>query len=331
MVVLGLSLCALLAVGLVYRDRAGAATVTPTSTAATTTTTAPPVLTGTLRNVVYSQTPSGPLAMDITFPGRPGPHPVIVWVHGGGWMNGSKDAQPLPDYIAEQVTRRNFVAVSIDYRLAGWTADGTPVNAFPDAVDDVKTAIRFLKANASRYDLRADMVLLSGQSAGGHLAALAGTSSSLGALEPSGLSPVLAAVDDTVRAVIDVVGISDVGAWGNDNVSSWTSEPVAAFLGCPRWTSGPPDCSKASEAKASVAPYVSAASPPAFLAYGALDPLVPAATHGAPLASWWKAAIGDANVVYDLVPNQGHEVDGRGIDRAALDTFVDGVLAGRVN
>src|SRR5262245_42760420 len=157
------------------------------------------------RDIVYSTTTGQ--KMDLYFPKTAGPHPVIVWIHGGGWMNGSKDSQPLPDYIAEQVKRRSFVAVSIDYRLSGWTDDGTPINPFPDAVDDVKTAIRFLKAHASLFDIRPDMVLLSGQSAGGHLAALAGTSSAIGGLEPVDLPPDLTSVDDTVRAVIDVVGI----------------------------------------------------------------------------------------------------------------------------
>jgi hypothetical protein len=80
---------------------------------------------------------------------------------------------------------------------------------------------------------------------------------------------------------------------------------------------------------------VSEASPPAFLAYGELDDLVPAATHGAPLAMRWAgakgvSASGESNVVYDLVPNQGHDVDGNGIDRVALDRFVDNVLTARI-
>jgi hypothetical protein len=110
---------------------------------------------------------------------------------------------------------------------------------------------------------------------------------------------------------------------------------VAAFLGCPRWVSGPPACAPEREVEASVGTYVSHASPPAFLAYGALDGLVPAATHGGPLALQWAVAKGvapsaESNVVYDLVPNQGHEVDGNGIDRVALDRFVDDVLTARV-
>ena len=116
--------------------------------------------------------------------------------------------------LHEELERNNFVGVAIDYRLSGHAADGSPVNPFPAAVDDVKTAVRFLKANAGRYDLRGSQIILAGVSAGGHLAALAGTSAAVGLLEPQQLPPGLGSYDSRVRAVIDVVGISDVKAWG---------------------------------------------------------------------------------------------------------------------
>jgi acetyl esterase/lipase len=309
----------------------GTPSSSPTS-APGTKTTAPPANiapNSVLRDVVYS--PLVGEKMDLYYPSTPGPHPVIVWMHGGGWIDGSKDLQPPPDYLTSQMARRNFVVVSIDYRLANWAIDdGTPINPFPAAVYDVKTAVRFLKARARAYDLRADMIVLTGDSAGGHLAALSATSAAEGALEPVGLTADLARVDSTVQAVVDVVGISDVKAWGA-NGSSWTSKPVAAFLGCPRWQEGVPDCPEDRYTAASVGTYVSASSPPAFLAYGAKDGLVPASQHGAPLSLQWAAAKGAANVVYDLAPNQGHELDGHGIDRAGLDRFVDGVLAGTIH
>jgi acetyl esterase/lipase len=279
-------------------------------------------------DIVYS-TETGQ-RMDLYFPESPGPHPVIVWAHGGGWTEGSKDEQPVPDYLMRQGVRRNFVVVSIDYRLAGWDSDGSPVDAFPAAVEDVKTAIRFLKANAARFDLDPDMVLVAGHSAGGHLAALAGASAAVEQLEPHQLTGSSSRVDSTVRAVIDVAGPSDLYTWGTSTSTTWTAKPVAAFLGCATWTSGPPNCPQSRYAMGSVGTYVSAASPPAFLAYGALDPLVPPATQGAPLASQWTAAKGADAVVYDVVADQGHNIDGNGIDNGALDAFLDGVLAGTI-
>ena len=119
------------------------------------------------------------------------------------------------------------------------------MDAFPAAVDDVKTAVRFLKANAGRYDLRANDIFLAGVSAGGHLAALAGTSAAVGLLEPEDTPADLASYDTRVRAVIDVVGISDVKAWGALD-SVWAgARSVAAFLGCPEWKSGEVDCPSA--------------------------------------------------------------------------------------
>jgi acetyl esterase/lipase len=278
-----------------------------------------------LRDVTYS--PASDEKLDMYMPGRPGPHPVIVWAHGGGWTEGSKDTQPVPDYLMDQVERRNFVVVSIDYRLAGRGADGAPVNVFPAALDDVKTAIRFLKADAARYDLDPNIVILAGHSAGGHLAALAGASAATGHLEPHELPASLARVDSTVQAVVDVSGPSDLGTWGA-LPTMWTAKPVAAFLGCPAWTSGPAGCGPLQYAAASVGTYVTSQSPPAFFAYGARDPLVPPETQGAPLAARWTAAKGSADVVYDVVADQGHDIDRDGIDVAALDAFLDRVLAG---
>jgi acetyl esterase/lipase len=281
-----------------------------------------------VKNVVYS--PDSGLRMDLYFPQTPGPHPVIVWAHGGGWITASKDDQPVPDYLLRQITRRNFVVASIDYRLAGWTADGTPVNPFPAAVEDVKTAIRFVKASASRFGLDPDMVFVAGHSAGGQLAALVGASAATAQVEPHELTASLSQVDSRVRAVIDVAGPSNLQTWGASSATEWTAKPVAAFLGCRMWTAGPPDCPVSRYAPASIGTYLSPASPPAFLAYGALDRLVSPDTQGAPLAAQWVAAKGAAAVVYDVVPGEAHNIDGNGIDNTALDTFVDGVLAGTI-
>ena len=133
-----------------------------------------------------------------------------------------------------------------------------------------------------------------------------------------------------MRAVIDVVGISDVKAWGELD-SVWARGPVAAFLGCPEWNGGVVDCPSAAYVPASIDTYLSPVSPPAFLAYATQDVLVPPAEQGRPLAMQWAAAIGRSNVVYDESPTQGHDLDGRGIDVAALHDFIDGVLAGSIS
>jgi acetyl esterase/lipase len=285
-----------------------------------------PAVNSVVHDVAYSSEPEQ--VLDLYYPPTPGPHPVLVWIHGGGWTSGDKGSG-LPDYLHDELARNNFVGVSIDYRLAGYAADGSSVNAFPAAVHDVKTAVRFLKAYAGRYDLRADSIILAGVSAGGHLAALAGASASVGLLEPENVAPKLAEYDSRVRAVIDVVGISDVRAWGALD-SVWARAPVAAFLGCPEWKGGAVDCPASSYAPASVSTYLSTLAPPAFLAYATQDELVPPAEQGRPLYMQWVAAKGNANVVYDESAVQGHDLDGHGIDLVRLRAFIDGVLAGRV-
>jgi len=93
--------------------------------------------------------------------------PAIVWLHGGGWQFGDRRRGPdLSRYFAE----RGFVMASIDYRLSGEAV-------FPAQAEDVKTALRWLRAHAAQYHVAPDRIGLWGSSAGGHLAALAALSS----------------------------------------------------------------------------------------------------------------------------------------------------------
>ena len=90
------------------------------------------------------------------------PMPVILWIHGGGWLVGHKgDAQ-----LITEVTNAGFVLAAMNYRYSS-TAP------FPAQIQDVKAAVRFLRANALTYQLDPSRIGLWGQSAGAHLAALA--------------------------------------------------------------------------------------------------------------------------------------------------------------
>lgn len=106
--------------------------------------------------------------LDIYLPNEgKGPFPVIVAIHGGGFMEGDKtgpDIAPMLEGI-----NRGYAVVSANYRLSSEAL-------FPAAISDVKAAIRFVKANAEEYHLDPGNVAVWGGSAGGHLAALAGTS-----------------------------------------------------------------------------------------------------------------------------------------------------------
>lgn len=102
-----------------------------------------------------------------------GPFPVIMAVHGGAFMGGDKADMQLKPML--EGLARQYAVVSINYRLSG-------ESLFPAQIHDVKTAIRWVKANARRYALDGSRIALWGGSAGGHLSALAGTSAHSGQL-----------------------------------------------------------------------------------------------------------------------------------------------------
>jgi len=259
--------------------------------------------------------------LDLHLPDRtrhPGPIPVIVYLHSGGWIGGARSN--VADAALAQVAR-GYAVVSVDYQLAVAGGAGT----FPNAVYDVKRAIRFLKANARTWGLDASRVIVMGASAGGYLAALTGASA--GSLEPALTGP-LATVDSSVIAIVDVVGITDLATFAT-TPHPWAVPLTDAFLGCPK-AGGASGCTPEQLREASVAPYVGPGSPPIFMAYGANDTLVVPASQGEPLARTWAAAHpGDTHaVVYDLVPAAGHNLSVAQIEMPALDGFLDRAAGG---
>jgi acetyl esterase/lipase len=92
--------------------------------------------------------------------------PVLIWVHGGGWQNGSKEGCPP---LLNGYTARGYAVASINYRLSGHAT-------FPAQIEDCKAAIRWLRAHAKEYNLDPQRFGVWGSSAGGHLVALLGTS-----------------------------------------------------------------------------------------------------------------------------------------------------------
>ena len=119
-----------------------------------------------MRTLTYASRDGVDLRLDLYLPAQPirRPTPVIVFLHGGGWSGGTRTTGPdFSRYFA----RDGFAMASIEYRL-------TPSITFPANVEDVRTAVRWLKANAAAHALDPDRICLWGTSAGGHLAAVAG-------------------------------------------------------------------------------------------------------------------------------------------------------------
>jgi acetyl esterase len=118
------------------------------------------------KDVEYGRPGGKALLLDLYVPDGPGPFPAAILVHGGGFDQGSKSTNVRP--LFEPLAAAGFAWFSIDYRLA-------PEFRAPDAIADIDTAIRWVKANAKTYHVDATKIALIGESAGGYLVDYAGT------------------------------------------------------------------------------------------------------------------------------------------------------------
>lgn len=120
----------------------------------------------TLTDVTYCTMGGQPQKMDIYFPNSGGPWPVFLYVHGGGWNQGDKAEGAGWKFL----NNLGYLVVSVNYRLAAYNVK------FPAMIEDVKCAVRSLRAHAGEYNLDPKRIGALGASAGGHLVALLGTS-----------------------------------------------------------------------------------------------------------------------------------------------------------
>jgi acetyl esterase/lipase len=218
-----------------------------------------------MRDLEYARPESGPLSLDLYLPGAGGPFPAIVWIHGGAFRSGNKAGIWYRPILNQ--TRRGYAVASIDYRLSG-------AAKFPALVGDAKAAVRWLRANAARYNLKTDRMLAAGESAGGYQAAMLGTTGGVAELE--GASGDLQQ-SSRVQGVIDFFGPTDFLAM-DDGASSCKTplvhrapdSPESQLLGCNL------DACPAGKLKASnPISYVSADAPPFLIMHGTADCQVP--------------------------------------------------------
>jgi acetyl esterase/lipase len=184
---------------------------------------------------------------------RKDPVPAIVCIHGGGWFKGERSSMTN---LAMALAARGFVTVSISYRLSGEAK-------FPAAIEDVKAAVRWLRANAATYGIDPANIGVTGLSAGGHLAALLATSGGLAALEGEGGH---AEQSSAVQACIAMGAQSDLLSARIGELSAKADDPFyRTFLG------GPQSEIRETYAMASPRHHLDESDPPLLFMSGAND------------------------------------------------------------
>jgi len=242
----------------------------------------PPTGVRVLRNLSYVEGGHDQNRLDLYLPEKvEGRLPLVVWVHGGGWQGGSKEGCP-----AVWLTAKGYAVASINYRFSQHAV-------FPAQIEDCKAAIRWLRANAAKYHLDPDHVGVGGDSAGGHLVALLGTTGGVKDLEGSGGN-----LDQSsrVQAVVDWFGPTDFVSWDPD-----FNKTVYSFI--TRLLGVPAQEDKEKARKASSVAYVDKDSAPFLILHGDKDNVVPLAQSEELAAALKKAGV---EVTLQIVKGSGH-------------------------
>lgn len=208
-------------------------------------------------DVVYGSANNTPLKLDIWYPrDNPNPTPTVVYIHGGGWIFGSKEGsvyQLLP-YL-----ERGWRVVNVEYRMAG-------NSLAPGSVEDTRCALRWIHRNAAQWKFDTSKIILTGHSAGGHLSLITGMLPDGTALDNRCYADAkYGDVPMKVAGIVNWYGISDV----NDLIKGPNVKNYAVM-----WMGSLPN---AEEVAKSVSPltYVRAGLPPTITIHGDKDDVVP--------------------------------------------------------
>jgi acetyl esterase/lipase len=224
-----------------------------------------------------------------------GPFPLVVFIHGGAWERG--DRALFPGSLAMPLVAAGFAVASVDYRYSQEAV-------FPAQIQDVEAAIRFLRAQVSTYHLDGKHIGVWGESAGGHLAVLAGTASDVAAFN----DPLLGNADMSARvsAVVDWYGPSDLSTFDAQLAADGCTKRIAAATSAESRLIGASVEAQPDEARAaSPVTYVTADDPDILIQHGRADCVVPW-QQSDELAHTYAQVAGTSRVSVDLLDQAGH-------------------------
>lgn len=246
-----------------------------------------------LSDVAYADKSSAQ-KMDIYLPEGTGPFPVVVLIHGGAFKMGDKGMEASN---AAALVAKGIAAASINYRLSGEAK-------FPAQIEDCKAAVRFLRANAAKYNLNPDKIGSWGASAGGNLSSLLGTTSGITELEGASLGN--AGFSSKVVASVDWFGPinfltmdAEASALGFTINTNSASSPESQLIGIAIQTV--PE----KVAKANPTTYISNDDAAFFIQVGSMDRNIPY-TQSLNFNNALKPVKGTENVTYELLEGAGH-------------------------
>ena len=223
-------------------------------------------------NITYLRADGEELKLDVVFRRSGAPQPVLLYMHGGGWVGGQKESM-FTHFIPW--LEMGYSVVNVEYRMG-------QVALAPGAVEDCRCALRWLIANADTYNLDPQRIVVSGHSAGGHLSLTTGLLPASAGLDKR--CPVRVTRADSsepempVAAVVNWFGITDV----NDLIEGKNAKTYAV-----QWLGSLHD-RKAVAKRVSPMTYVRAGLPPVLTIHGDADPIVPY-QHGVDLHEALKA------------------------------------------
>ncbi|MGH2413478.1 MAG: alpha/beta hydrolase fold domain-containing protein, partial [Microcystaceae cyanobacterium] len=232
--------------------------------------------------------------------------PVLIYIPGGGWLSGNKESCP-----GEVVAKRGYILACINYRSSTQAI-------FPAQIHDVKNAVRWLRSHADKYNLDPNRIGAWGESAGGHLSALLGTSAGIKALEGNSQAP---SISSKIQAVCDWYGPTDFTQVPPAFEEPITPAVLEKYKNAPwaiyteathRLLGGPVSKNLKLASLANPINYIDSNDPPFLILHGELDNIVPLSQSELLEKALQKKGV---EVTFIRAPNLKHSYAGKNGER----------------